>query len=78
MSPAQCRAARDLLHWTPADLARAAGVSIITVRNFEAGEVTETRLAPTLMRHALEGAGVEFGPDGTAEAVRIAGKDRTS
>ena len=41
MSPAQCLKARTLLNWTPADLARAAGVSVITVRNFEAGKVGE-------------------------------------
>jgi transcriptional regulator with XRE-family HTH domain len=71
MSPAQCRAARNLLNWTPADLARAAGVSIITVRNFEAGKVSGTRLAPTLMRRALEGAGIQFGAEETADAVRL-------
>jgi DNA-binding transcriptional regulator YiaG len=60
MTPAQCRAARKLLDWSPADLARAAGVSVITVRNFEAGKVGGTRLALTLMKRALEGAGVRF------------------
>ena len=60
MTPAQCRAARDLLAWTPADLARAAGVSVITVRSFEAGKVIDVRLAPVLMKRALEGAGVQF------------------
>jgi hypothetical protein len=71
MTPAQCRAARKLLDWDPADLARAAGVSIITVRSFEAGKVTGTRLAPKLMKRALEGAGVRFsaGEDGS---VRLA------
>jgi hypothetical protein len=60
MNPAQCRAARKLLEWTPSDLARAAGVSVFTVRNFEAGKVTGTRLGPRLIRQALEGAGVRF------------------
>ena len=60
MSPAQCRKARTLLDWTPADLARAAGVSVITVRNFEAGKVAQGRFAPTLMKQALEGAGIRF------------------
>jgi transcriptional regulator with XRE-family HTH domain len=66
MSPAQCQKARTLLDWTPADLARAAGVSVITVRNFEAGKVARGRFAPTLMRQALEGAGIRFaaGEDG--------------
>jgi transcriptional regulator with XRE-family HTH domain len=66
MSPGQCRKARALLDWTPADLARAAGVSVITVRNYEAGKVARGRFAPTLMRQALEGAGIRFsaGEDG--------------
>jgi DNA-binding transcriptional regulator YiaG len=69
MTPAQCRAARELLGWSPADLARAAGVSVIIVRNFEAGRVTGTRLALILMKRALEGAGVRFL---TGSAVRMA------
>ena len=63
MTPAQCRAARQLLDWTAAALARAAGVSVIIVRNFEGGKVAdETRRAPLRMQQALEGAGVRFGP----------------
>lgn len=68
MTPEQCLKARTLLDWTPADLARAAGVSIITVRTFEAGKLPRERRAPTLMKHALEGAGVRFLP---ADAVRL-------
>jgi hypothetical protein len=75
MSPAQCEKARALLNWTPADLARAAGVSVITVRNFEAGKVGGGRLAPRLMRHALEGAGIEFAEgEGAAASVRLANR----
>jgi DNA-binding transcriptional regulator YiaG len=71
MSPEQCRTARILLDWTPADLARAAGVSVITVRNFEAGKVAAGRLAPILMRRALEGAGIRFSAGEGAESVRL-------
>jgi transcriptional regulator with XRE-family HTH domain len=70
MTPSQCLKARTLLNWTPADLARAAGVSIFTVRNFEAGKVAEGRLAPTLIKRALEGAGVWFSADDD-DAVRL-------
>ena len=63
MTPSQCLKARTLLNWTPADLARAAGVSVITVRNFEAGKVEEGRRAPGLMTRALEGAGIRFSAD---------------
>lgn len=76
MTPAQCQQARTLLDWTPADLARAAGVSVITVRSFEAGKLVGGRLAPTLMKRALEGAGIRFSAAEKAEeSVRLA--DRT-
>jgi transcriptional regulator with XRE-family HTH domain len=72
MSPTQCLEARTLRDWTPADLARAAGVSVITVRKFEAGKVAGGRRAPTLMKRALEGAGVRFSAgEGVEEAVRF-------
>lgn len=77
MTPAQCLAARTLLNWTHADLARAAGVSVITVRSFEAGKVTGGRLAPTLMKRALEGAGVRFSAGEDPEAtVRLVIRQR--
>jgi transcriptional regulator with XRE-family HTH domain len=75
MTPAQCRQARALLNWTPADLARAAGVSVIVVRNFEDGRTIGGRFGPTLMRRALEGAGLRFsageGDDGGSDTVRL-------
>ena len=75
MSPAQCENARALLNWTPADLARAAGVSVITVRNFEAGKVAGGRLAPILMKRALEGAGITFlRGEGAEASVRLANR----
>ena len=63
MTPSQCRSARNLLDWSVADLARAAGVSVITVRKFEGGKPggTSGRSSALLMRRALEGAGVRFG-----------------
>ena len=77
MSPAQCLEARTLLNWTPADLARAAGVSVFTVRNFEAGKVATGRRAPILMERALEGAGIRFSPSEGAEGtVELAGGTR--
>ncbi|PSJ19972.1 transcriptional regulator, partial [Halomonas sp. ND22Bw] len=35
ISAAQCRAARGLLNWTQAELAAAASVGVVTVRQFE-------------------------------------------
>jgi transcriptional regulator with XRE-family HTH domain len=72
MTPAQCRAARTLLGWTPADLAQAAGVSSITVRQFEDGKIEHERRALTMMQRALEGAGIQFSADdGTDGGVRL-------
>jgi transcriptional regulator with XRE-family HTH domain len=68
MTPSQCLKARTLLNWTPADVARAAGVSVITVRNFEADKVAEDRRAAMLMKRALEGAGIRFS---VGDAVRL-------
>ena len=64
MAPAQCRAARKLLGWEPADLARAAGVSVIAVRNFESDKPSPRRSHVTAMQRALEGAGVTFTDSG--------------
>jgi transcriptional regulator with XRE-family HTH domain len=71
MTPSQCLAARTLLGWTPADLAQAAGVSSITVRQFEAGKIEGERRALTMMQRALEGAGIQFAKDGTDDGVRL-------
>jgi len=61
MTPAQCRAARDLLGWNPDDLARAAGVSVFTIRNFEQDRVPP-EAAMILLQRVFEGAGVRFHP----------------
>jgi transcriptional regulator with XRE-family HTH domain len=74
MSPEQCLKARTLLNWTPADLARAAGVSVITVRNFEAGRLSAGRRAPTLMEIALQGAGIRFSTGEGEGSVHLAGR----
>jgi hypothetical protein len=77
MTPTQCRAARGLLEWSVGDLARAAGVSIITVRKFESGKGSgaSARATVDLMRRALEGAGVRFSrSEGGEGGVRLASR----
>jgi DNA-binding XRE family transcriptional regulator len=60
MEPMQCRAARALLAWTQEELATAAGVSGVTVRNFE-GEITNPIPATlVVLQLAFEKAGVVF------------------
>lgn len=60
ISPAQIRAARALIGWKQTDLAKASGVSEMSVKNIERG-VTDPR-ASTLqaLQSALEAAGVVF------------------
>jgi DNA-binding XRE family transcriptional regulator len=72
MTPVQCRAARDLLGWTPDDLARAAGVSVFTIRGFEQDRTVPDATAMTLMQRTFEGAGVRFQPpEGDDPGVRL-------
>lgn len=52
-----------LLGWSPADLARGAGLSVFRVRAFEAGRVSGRR-ASMLMQRAMMGAGVKFAENG--------------
>ena len=61
----QIRAARALLGWTQVDLAKAAGIGEISVKNIERG-TTDAR-ASTLQKvqNAFEKAGVQFIPNRT-------------
>ncbi len=70
ISPAQCRAARGLLDWSQQELADAARVGVVTVRNFES-QTTEARHATVdVIVRAFEAAGVEF-TNGDAPGVRL-------
>lgn len=72
MTPAQTRAARGLINWTQAQLADAAKLGIVTVRNFEAGKTKTHALMIQSMRQALESAGVIFVPEnGEGPGVRL-------
>ena len=60
ISPAQCRAARGLLDWNQQDLAREAGVGVVTIRQLEAGINQPRRATLVVVRHTLVAAGIEF------------------
>jgi transcriptional regulator with XRE-family HTH domain len=60
MTPAQCLAARNLLNWSQSYLARRSSITIVPVRNFEAGKTTPQLASLTAMKAALEAGGVEF------------------
>jgi len=60
ITPAQCRAARGLLDWTQQGLADEAGVGVVTVRQFEAGDATPRRATLRVIEQAFAKAGVEL------------------
>lgn len=72
MTPAQTRAARGLIDWSQSRLADAAGVSLSTVKDFEAGRRQPVPNNLTAIRAALEAAGVEFiAENGGGAGVRL-------
>ena len=72
LTPAQCRAARGLLDWSQLELARLAGVGIVTIRQLEAGSHAPRRATLDVVRRALETAGVEFiDENGGGSGVRL-------
>lgn len=60
MSPAQSRAARGLLGWSEADLARKAGCDPSLVRDFEAGYADAPSGQIEVLRSAFMAAGILF------------------
>ena len=60
MSPEQCRAARGWLDWSQDDLAKAANVSLSTVRDFEKGRRMPIANNLAAIRTALEKRGLSF------------------
>jgi predicted transcriptional regulator len=72
INPAQCRAARGLLAWSQHDLARSAGIGIVTVHQLEAGTSEPRRATLDVIRRAFEAAGVEFiDENGGGPGVRL-------
>jgi DNA-binding transcriptional regulator YiaG len=69
MSPAQCRAARALLDWSQTDFADRAEVHLSTVTDFETGKRQPRRASLSVMRRAMETAGVVFLDDGKVHGV---------
>jgi transcriptional regulator with XRE-family HTH domain len=70
MTPSQCRAARGLLNWTQDEMASAARLSVVTVRNFENEKSMPQRATLDVIQRALEAAGVEF-TNGEQPGVRF-------
>jgi transcriptional regulator with XRE-family HTH domain len=73
ITAAQCRAARGLLDWSQHDLAKAAGVGVITVHQLEAGLRQPRRATLDVIRRAFEAAGIEFiDENGGGPGLRLA------
>ncbi|WP_159727560.1 helix-turn-helix domain-containing protein [Methylosinus sp. Ce-a6] len=72
MNPAQCRAARALLDWSQQQLAEAARVGVVTVRQFEASASQPRNATLDVLQRALEAAGVIFVEEnGEGPGVRL-------
>lgn len=65
----QIRAARALLDWKQTDLAKAAKVSEMSVKNLEKGDKDPRVSTIQAVRAALEAAGVEFINDDRGDGV---------
>jgi hypothetical protein len=74
LSSAQIRAARALVRWSAADLARASTLGANTIRRAEVaeGRTSLTAANELAIRRALEAAGVEFiDENGGGPGVRL-------
>lgn len=60
MSPSLARAARAILNWSMADLARRTGVAATTIRNYESGKRGTTKVNRAAIATAFFEAGIEF------------------
>lgn len=72
LKPEQVRAGRALLDWSQGALAGAAGISLSTVKDFEAGRRVPVPVNMTTIQTTLEAAGVEFiAENGGGAGVRL-------
>lgn len=60
ITPAQIRAARALIGWKQSDLAKASGVSEISVKNIERGATDPRASTLSAVQSAFDKAGVVF------------------
>jgi len=72
ITPAQCRAARALLNWAQADLAKDAHVASKTISDFEKGARIPRSENLEAIKVAFEKAGIEFiSENGGGVGVRL-------
>ena len=70
IGPAQSRAARGLLDWSPAELAKRASVAEDLLHAFEGGRHALSPGDGASLKRAFEVAGIEF-IDGDEDGVRL-------
>lgn len=70
-SKEQIRGARGLLGWSMLDLAKAAALSVATIRRLETQPPGRTETATGAIKRAFEGAGIQFLDDGEGMGVRL-------
>jgi transcriptional regulator with XRE-family HTH domain len=75
-SPKTARAARALLGWSQSDLAKAAGIGLSTVVDFEKERRAMPAETETKMARALEAAGIEFQNGGSPGVRLVKGRSR--
>ncbi|MGK9198984.1 helix-turn-helix domain-containing protein [Sinorhizobium meliloti] len=72
ITPAQIKAARAMLDWKQTDLAAAAGLSEMSVKNVEKGQKDSRMSTIQAIRSALESAGIIFiDQNGNGPGVRL-------
>lgn len=72
ITPAQIKAARAMLDWKQTDLAKAAGLSEMSVKNVEKGQKDSRMSTIQSIRAALETAGIIFiDQNGNGPGVRL-------
>jgi transcriptional regulator with XRE-family HTH domain len=72
LTPAQIRAARSMLNWKQADLAKKAGLSLTGLNNIERGAADPRASTLVAIQRALEAAGIEFiSENGGGPGVRL-------
>jgi predicted transcriptional regulator len=72
ITPAQIKAARAMLDWKQTDLAKAAGLSEMSVKNVEKGKKDSRMSTIQSIRSALECAGIIFiDQNGNGPGVRL-------
>jgi len=71
ITPGQIRAARGFLNWTQAQLAKAAGLSEVAVKNLERGRTDPRASTLTAIQEAFDHAGVCFPRSGRHPQRRV-------